>query len=206
MVVHPGAANKSGTLVNALLFHFPEIGKIGPPERPGIVHRLDKDTSGVLVVARTKIAYSWLQNKFKAREVEKHYLGLVRGRILHKQGKLTWPIGRHAREGNRMSIKTKKPRAAETHYQVKEIFNDFSFLEIKPITGRMHQIRVHLASAGHPIAGDTIYGRQKIKDVCPRLFLHAGYMAFTHPTTKIRMEFRSPLPPDLCFFLDKIRK
>lgn len=205
VVVHPGAGHQKHTLVNRLLHHFPEIGEIGPAERPGIVHRLDKETSGLMVVARSPKAYAELQRQFREREVEKLYLGLVWGKILHNQGRITWPIGRHARHGDRISIKTKQPRDAETLYQTLEVISDKSYLEIKPITGRMHQIRVHLAAAGHPLVGDDLYGRRKTKLTCPRLFLHAIRLTFSHPITRDKLEYHSPLPQELEEFLTKVR-
>ena len=206
MVVHPGAGNRKHTLVNALLYHFPEIKEIGPKERPGIVHRLDKETSGLMVVARTADAYSQLQRQFKSREVEKHYLGLVWGRLPSKEGKISLPIGRHIKHGQRISVKTRKPREAETRFSVVEEYENFSLLEIKPITGRTHQIRVHLAASGHPLLGDSRYGRKKTKTRLVRLFLHASFLSFIHPSTEKRVEFFSPLPQDLKDFLEKLKR
>jgi len=205
MVVHPGAGNRRGTLVNALIFHFPQLKSVGPEERPGIVHRLDKETSGVMVVAKTFEAYKALQQQFKRREVKKVYLGLVWGRMAEKQGKIHWALGRHVKHGEKISVKTKKPRSAETHYCVQEEIGDFTLLEIRPITGRTHQIRVHLAASGHPLVGDARYGRRKSKTKCPRLFLHASCLSFLHPVRQERMEFTSPMPEDLKEFLEAIK-
>lgn len=206
LVVHPGAGSRQSTLVNALLFHFPDIERVGPEDRPGIVHRLDKETSGLIVVARTLKSFSELQRQFKAREVEKLYQGLVWGKISKPEGRINWAIGRHVRHGERMSIKTKKPREAVTLYTVLKKFKEFTLLEIKPITGRTHQIRVHFSAAGHPIVGDTRYGRRKTKILCPRLFLHAFRLAFFHPESNEKVEFSSPLPDDLKNFLLKIEE
>lgn len=205
MIVHPGAGVREGTMVNALLHYFPGIEGIGPWERPGIVHRLDKETSGVMVVAKSLKAYKSLQQQFKERVVEKVYTGLVFGRMPQKEGKLTWPIGRHPKHGERISVKTRKPRAAETYYTVKKEFNEYTLLQIRPITGRTHQIRVHLAAAGHPVIGDSRYGRLKTKHNCPRLFLHSSYLAFVHPDSGIRMEFSVPLSEDLSHYLQRLR-
>jgi len=205
MVVHPGAGTRRHTLVNALLYHFPEIKEVGPEERPGIVHRLDKETSGLMVIARTQEAYSELQRQFKKREVKKRYLGLVWGRFPEKKGKISLPIGRHIKHGERISVKTRKPREAETDYSVLKEYKDFSLLEIKPITGRTHQIRVHMAASGHPLVGDSRYGRRKSKTFLPRLFLHASFLSFIHPETGKRIEFFSSLPGDLKDFLDKLK-
>ena len=204
MVVHPGAGRQTNTLANALLFRFPEIEGIGPEEKPGIIHRLDKETSGVILVARTKMAYQELQRQFKAREVEKLYIGLVWGKMPQEEGKITWAIGRHTRHGERMSVKTNKPRIAETRYRVKKLFREFTLLEIRPITGRTHQIRVHLAASGHPVAGDLRYGRKKGTSGCPRLFLHAHLLTVTHPSSGERVSFQSPLPFDLTQFLEEV--
>jgi 23S rRNA pseudouridine1911/1915/1917 synthase len=196
LIVHPGAGVESGTLVNALLHHFPGIGRIGHPERPGIVHRLDKETSGVMVIARTDKAYSELKRQFKAREVEKVYLGLVRGHVQVTEGRIDWALGRHPRLRQRISIRTKKPKAALTLYSVKKTFQDFTLLEIKPVTGRTHQIRVHFAASGHPIVGDARYGGKSAAHRQQRLFLHAWHIVFTHPVTKTLLEFYAPLPPE----------
>jgi 23S rRNA pseudouridine1911/1915/1917 synthase len=204
IIVHPGTGNAHPTLVGGLLFCYPEIGKVGPAERPGIVHRLDKETSGLMVVARTVNAYRSLQRQFRERQVDKSYLGLVWGEISQSEGRFTWAIGRHRKHGERMSIKTKKPRSAETHFKVMRKYREFTLLEIKPITGRTHQIRVHFAASGHPVVGDSRYGRKKEKVRSPRLFLHAYRLAFFHPRTGRMMEFFSPLPKDLEEFLQKI--
>ena len=203
-VVHPGAGHTKHTLVSALLYHIPELEGVGPKERPGIVHRLDKDTSGLMVVAKTCPAYVELQRQFKAREVNKVYLGLVWGCLPQKSGRITWPIGRHAKHGERMSVKTKKPREAETLFEVLKHLDEWTLLEIKPLTGRTHQIRVHLAASGHPLAGDTRYGRRQTKVRIPRLFLHAHRLSFSHPETGEKVEFCSPLAPDLAAFIETI--
>lgn len=206
MVVHPGAGNKRHTLVHTLLYHFPDIKMVGPEERPGIVHRLDKETSGVMVVAKNLKAYKELQRQFKVREVEKFYVGLVWGKMSRHEGKISWAVGRHKKHGEKMSIKTRKPRSAETLYTVQKEYGEFTLLEIKPTTGRTHQIRVHLSASGHPVVGDNRYGGRKSKISCPRLFLHAQRLVFFHPETKERVEFSSRLPQDLRDFLDNIDK
>jgi len=203
LVVHPGAGVTNGTLVNALLYHFPRIEKIGHWERPGIVHRLDKETSGVMVVARSLPAYTELKRQFKAREVEKIYLGLVWGELQTMSGKIDWAIGRHPRYRQRISVRTKKPREALTYYSVKKVLKEFTLLEIRPVTGRTHQIRVHFAAAGHPIVGDGRYGGQDKAKRFTRLFLHAWHLVFAHPVTKILVEFYAPIPKE---FQDIIRQ
>lgn len=206
LVVHPGAGTSTHTLVNALLYHCPSLRGVGDVERPGIVHRLDKETSGVLVVAKTQMTHEELQRQFKAREVEKLYLGLVWGKMPEKTGQFTWAIGRHEKQRQRISIRTKKPKAAETHFTVRQEWDEFSLLEIRPLTGRTHQIRVHFAASGHPIVGDTRYGRKKTKLQMSRLFLHAHQLAFVHPGSKKRVEFSSPLPQELTEFLEKLSR
>lgn len=202
MVVHPGVGVRRGTLVNALLHHFPDLSKIGPEERPGIVHRLDKETSGVMVVARSLKAFRSLQGQFVQKHVEKLYLGLVWGKMAQQKGNITWPVGRHPKHGERISVKTKKPHTAETRYSVLKEYGKSTLLEVQPITGRTHQIRVHLAASGHPIVGDSRYGRRKRKIRSPRLFLHAFSLKFIHPEKGEKVEFSSPLPPDLKNYLD----
>jgi 23S rRNA pseudouridine1911/1915/1917 synthase len=197
LVVHPGAGNASGTLANALLHRFPEVASVGPPERPGIVHRLDKETSGVMVAARSARAYDSLVGQFKRKEVWKTYLGLVRGRISSPEGRISWAIGRHATDGKRISVRSRNPKDAETRFKVLETFRDSTLLEIRPMTGRTHQIRVHLAAAGHPVVGDRLYGGTKGGKEARRLFLHAHIISFVHPGTGKRLEFISPLPPEL---------
>jgi 23S rRNA pseudouridine1911/1915/1917 synthase len=197
LVVHPGAGNQAGTLANALVCHFPEVAAVGPPDRPGIVHRLDKETSGVMVVARTQRAYESLLRQFKRRDVWKTYLGLAEGKISAPEGRITWPLGRHAREGKKISVRSRHPKPAETFFTVLRAFKDSTLLEIRPVTGRTHQIRVHMAAAGHPIAGDSLYGRKKKGVKVPRLFLHAHTLSFIHPASGERLTFASELPPDL---------
>jgi len=205
LVVHPGAGTRRGTLVNALLHHFPEIKGLGDEERPGIVHRLDKDTSGVMVIARSRRAFEELQRQFKAREVKKIYLALVWGRFPATEGRFDWPIGRHVKHGQRMSIKTKTPRAAVTDYRILKESKLYSLLEVRPITGRTHQIRVHFSAAGHALVGDRRYGPiRSPKRLFPRLFLHAQRLSFRHPGTAQPVAFFSPLPDDLASILKSI--
>lgn len=206
IVVHPGSGNRKHTLVHALLHEFPEIAGVGPPERPGIVHRLDKETSGVLVVALNRHAYEDLQRQFRMREISKIYLGLVQGRMPRKEGMIDWDIGRHGKHGDKMSTKTRKPRSAVTQWDVREEMPGFTLLNIRPLTGRTHQIRVHLAAAGRPLIGDTRYGRIKTDIPCPRLFLHAHTLELNHPESGERRIFSAPLPHDLEEYLCRIRE
>lgn len=197
LVVHPGPGHPSGTLVNALLHHFPETAGVGREGKPGLVHRLDQDTSGVMVAARSERAFLELSRQFKARIVWKTYLALAWGRIVATGGKINWPLGRHPVEGKKISIHARHPKRAETFFEVQRTFKDTTLLEVKPVTGRTHQIRVHLAAAGHPIVGDPLYGRKKEPRPFPRIFLHAHTLSFIHPATGERVAYASPLPPDL---------
>ncbi len=197
LVVHPGAGNVAGTLANALVSRYPEIAAVGSEDRPGIVHRLDKETSGVMVAARSARAYDSLVGQFRSKDVWKTYLGLVWGRITAPEGRIDWPIGRHATDGKRVSVRSRHPKDAETFFKVLQTFKDTTLLEIRPTTGRTHQIRVHLAAAGHPVAGDALYGRKKAARKFPRLFLHAHILSFIHPRTGKRLEFAAPLPAEL---------
>ncbi len=201
LVVHPGAGKRGGTLVNAVLYHFPEIKTVGSPQRPGIVHRLDGDTSGVMVVARSNLAYKALQRQFKNREVDKTYIAIAWGRMSQPGGRIEWGIGRHPHDRSRFSIRSRRPKEAVTIFSVLREGKDFSVLEIKPITGRTHQIRVHLAAAGHPIVGDRRYGRKEGSS--RRLFLHARRLAFIHPTKQVWMEFEAPIPPEFKAFWEE---
>ncbi|MCX8160876.1 MAG: RluA family pseudouridine synthase [Candidatus Saccharicenans sp.] len=204
LVVHPGAGVKRGTLVHGLLYLYPEIANVGSAARPGIVHRLDKDTSGVMVVARTQSAYLSLRRQFEERMVDKTYLALALGRFRQKKGMIDLPLGRHVHHRQKISVRTKKPRVAITHYQVLREFKNSTFLALQPVTGRTHQLRVHLSATGHPLAGDTRYGgRSEQKTRYPRLFLHAWKIKLRHPLSGQEMEFESPLPPELEEILQK---
>jgi 23S rRNA pseudouridine1911/1915/1917 synthase len=197
MVVHPGAGREYGTLVNALL----DRGIAGgdDEQRPGIVHRLDRDTSGLLVVARSEDAHRSLQQLVQSRELERGYVALVRGRPRSRRGTIEAPIGRDRRDATRRSLETDEPRDAVTHFELDRLVGSHALLDVRLETGRTHQIRVHLAAIGLPVVGDRIYG---VPD--PRLsrqFLHAGSLAFPHPITGERVEAESALPPDLAEYL-----
>ncbi len=196
LVVHPGAGRSHHTLVQQLLSAFPEIAQVGHPTRPGIVHRLDKDTSGVLVVARTAPAYQWLVRQFAERAVEKIYLALVHGTPDVEHGIIDAPVGRHQTRRTAMAV-VRSGRPAVTHFQVREQWGRFTLLEIRPDTGRTHQIRVHLAAAGLPIAGDSAYGGSADLTELRRLFLHAWSLGFVHPASRQRVTYVAPLPGDL---------
>jgi 23S rRNA pseudouridine1911/1915/1917 synthase len=198
LVVHPGAGHEEGTLASGLLHRFPEIASVGDPMRPGIVHRLDRDTSGLMVVARSARAYDVLVEALAAREIERRYLALAWGRFDAKRGTIDAPIGRSATRRTRMAVR-EAGKEARTGYEVTEQYEHpvCALLECKLETGRTHQIRVHLAAIGHPIVGDGTYGGDRNPLQPGRPFLHAHALALVHPVTGERLEFTDPLPPEL---------
>jgi 23S rRNA pseudouridine1911/1915/1917 synthase len=204
MVVHPAHGNTSGTLVNAALARWPEMRRITGEERAGIVHRLDKDTSGVIVLAKTSAALKSLQEQFKARTVHKRYLALVDGIPSSSSGIISAPIGRDLRQRKRMAV-TRDGRPAETRYHLIEDFKTHALLSVEPLTGRTHQIRVHLAWLGYPITGDRLYGRRRQLLDLPRPFLHATELQVDSPSTGARLCFIAPLPPELEKILSMLR-
>ncbi len=216
LVVHPGAGRDSGTLVNALLHHVRDLSGVGGVLRPGIVHRLDRGTSGLLVVAKDDATHRELARQFASREVEKEYLALVLGVPQRKQGTIAAPIGRDPVQRKRMSVRASRGREARSQYAVVEAFDGAALLRVRIMTGRTHQIRVHLASLGHPVAGDATYGgtrtpssrrsaaRQALRTLV-RPALHAARLAFTHPATGARVAFESPLPADLAGVVAELR-
>jgi 23S rRNA pseudouridine1911/1915/1917 synthase len=199
LVVHPAAGHASGTLVQALAGR--SAG--GDPERPGIVHRLDRDTSGLLVVARTEKAYEGLRALVRRRGLEREYLALVRGRPRSRSGRIEAPIGRDRRDPTRRSLDTDAPKDAVTHFELVEFFDQHALLRVRLETGRTHQIRVHLAAIGLPVVGDPVYGTPE--PGLGRQFLHAARLAFAHPVTGEQVEVVSPLPPDLGAALERAR-
>ena len=223
LVVHPAPGHYSGTLVNALLYHCPDLGGIGGKLRPGIVHRLDKDTSGTLVVAKTASAHEHLAQQFKARKIQKTYLALVYGEMVSEEGTIRLPIGRHPIDRKRMSTTSRKSREAETRWRIYEQFEGMTLLDVRLKTGRTHQIRVHCAALNHPIVGDPVYCPRKLGNYITRHFLgippdiadyihsvkrqmlHAWQLGFTHPQTGETVLFEAPLPPDMEGLLKKLR-
>jgi len=203
LVVHPGAGNATGTLVNGLLARFPGIEAVGDPMRPGIVHRLDRDTSGLLAVARSTAAYEALVEQLATRTVERVYAVLVWGRLSSRRGLIDAPIARSGARRTRMAVRD-AGKAARTEYTVVEEFElpRCSLLECRLETGRTHQIRVHLAAIGHPVVGDGTYGGSRDQIPLPRPFLHAATLGFDHPVTGERLRFEEPLPPELRRVLD----
>ena len=222
LVVHPAPGHGSGTLVNALLYHCPDLKGIGGEIRPGIVHRLDKDTSGTIVIAKNAGAHERLARQFKDRTVQKRYLALVYGELHQDEGMITLPIGRHPVHRKRMSTITRTGRSAETSWRVRERFQGVTLIELTLKTGRTHQIRVHCTSMGHPIVGDKVYSSRKwLKDTArlisgdsssklavlktvPRQMLHAWRLGLTHPHTGEFMTFESPIPEDMEALMERL--
>lgn len=207
LVVHPGAGHRGGTLLNALLAHCPELKDIGDVNRPGLVHRLDKDTSGLLVAAKTTLAHEALVRQFQSRLVEKTYVALVWGRFKAKEGVIEKEIGRHPSTRQKMSVHARRGKVAVTHWRVLQEFGPLTLVELKPKTGRTHQLRVHLAFLGHPVVGDAAYGggaarfkdHPKLKALKPlvtRQLLHAQFLGFIHPRTGEAVALEAPLPED----------
>lgn len=218
MVVHPAAGNYSGTLVNALLFHCKDLSGIGGVLRPGIVHRLDKHTSGLIVAAKSDVAHRGLAAQFKEHLVTKVYKALVHGAV-REEGVVNLSIGRHPVDGKKMSTKSRRGKEAITRWSVVESYGPVTLLDVKIETGRTHQIRVHLNALGHPVVGDSVYGNSKkrIKDLrdtslrtilndVARQALHASRIGFRHPETGRYMEFSSPLPADIAPVCEKLRE
>jgi 23S rRNA pseudouridine1911/1915/1917 synthase len=201
MVVHPAPSHSGATLVDEL---GDLLGGGADPERPGIVHRLDKGTSGLLVVARSDEAHAALQKQVQRREVERIYLALARGRLSSRTGTIDAPIGRASRQRHRMAVSGAASRQARTHFEVLELLSVESYLEVRLETGRTHQIRAHFAAIGHPLAGDTTYGGER-KYGLERQFLHAHRLAFAHPQSGEPMSFSSELPADLASALQAAR-
>jgi 23S rRNA pseudouridine1911/1915/1917 synthase len=216
LVVHPGAGRAAGTLMDALVRTRPDMVGVGEPGRWGIVHRLDRDTSGVMVVAKTILAHATLSAQFKEHSIHRVYLALVRGNPGKDQGVIDAPLGRHAKDRKRISTSTARPRAAMTRWNVRERLGELTLLEVKPQTGRTHQIRVHLSSIGLPVFGDPVYGKtRKTASVSPMLCkaaalmkrqaLHAAILGFIHPRSAQPMEFTSPMPEDMTAVLTAVR-
>jgi 23S rRNA pseudouridine1911/1915/1917 synthase len=209
MVVHAGAGHSTGTLVNALLHHFGTLSSLNGDVRPGIVHRIDKETSGVLVVARTDAAHRALAAQFESRQVEKIYLALVHGRVTPAHGRVTAPITRDPIRRTRMTVKLGIGRSAVTDYTVREELGKYTFLEVRIETGRTHQIRVHMASLRHAIVGDGLYGAPAVIPGLPpfeRFFLHAHRLRFRSPSTADWITVESPLPPEFKLLLEHLRR
>ena len=214
LVVHPAPGHWTGTLVNALLHHFQHSGglsTIGGKERPGLVHRLDKETSGVMVIAKTDQAHRSLANQFKRHTITRAYEGLTWGTLRKSAGRIDLAIGRDTKERKKFSARTARPKESATAYEVLERFGTISsHVVLKPLTGRTHQLRVHLTSIGHPLLGDPTYGGRKVREVgavtVPRVMLHARTLGFTHPITGQALAFSTPLPPDMAAVIQSLRE
>jgi 23S rRNA pseudouridine1911/1915/1917 synthase len=217
LVTHPAPGHRRGTLLNALLYHCPELQEIGEMSRPGLVHRLDKDTSGLLVVAKTALAQESLVRQFQAREVSKKYLALVWGRFKEPEGEIAGEVGRHPTARKKMSAHPRRGKAAVTRWRVVQEFpGPLSLMELEPKTGRTHQLRVQMAALGHPVVGDAVYGggaaRFKghprlagLRPLVHRQLLHAAHLGFAHPRSGEAVAFVAPVPEDFQMVLDKIK-
>ncbi len=226
LVVHQAPGHYSGTLVNALLYHFPELINVDGELRPGIVHRLDKDTSGVLIVAKDAVSKAHLLKQFQSRMIKKQYQALVYGEVASDSGVIKLAIGRHPVDRKRMSALSRKGREAETGWRVRERFKGVTLLDLDLRTGRTHQIRVHLTAINHPIVGDPVYGARKGKrlfhgladspeartdlseqiKVVKRQMLHAWRIRFRHPASERLMSFKAPIPPDMNALIEEMRR
>jgi 23S rRNA pseudouridine1911/1915/1917 synthase len=209
LVVHPAFGHESGTLVNAIMYHCPEVLSIGGERRPGIVHRLDKDTSGLIIIAKNDPALRHLQDQFKARTVDKNYLALVDGQIRPPQALIDAPIGRDPKQRKQMAVITGSTSAtskpAQTRFETVELFEDHTLVKCQLLTGRTHQIRVHLAYIGFPIVGDEVYGWKKPSLKLGRHFLHAAELKFNRPSDNQELSFTAALPPELERALTQLR-
>lgn len=207
MVVHPSPGHNRGTLVNAALGHIPFLEGIGGVERPGIIHRLDKDTSGLILIAKNDRAHRWFQNQFRNRSVEKVYLALVDGKPPTPKGRVEAPIGRNTTHRKLMAVVPfEKGREAVSEYRTVENFQKHTLLEVHPLTGRTHQIRVHMAFLGCPVAGDVVYGRRSPTVDINRQFLHALRLKINLPGETSASTFEAPLPTELISLLERLRK
>lgn len=212
MVIYPATGHSSGTLMNALASHCNKLASVGAPLRPGIVHRLDKDTSGLIIIAKDDAAYHSLVEKFKNKEIEKEYMALLYGTPKTLKGEINAPIGRSISDRKRMSTKTKNAKEAVTLYEVKSSFRAASLVKVKIITGRTHQIRVHFTFTGHPVLGDRTYGKKTVLKLGPitlkfsRQMLHAYSLKFTHPITEEPLEFTSPMPEDMEKAIEELKQ
>lgn len=207
MVVHPAAGHDTGTLVHAVLAHAPELEGVGGEKRPGVVHRLDKDTSGLILLAKNDRSYRFLQKQFRLRRVEKTYLTLVDGKPPTPTGRVEAPIGRDVRQRKRMAIVShQKGREAISEYLTLEVFPKHIYLQVHPVTGRTHQIRLHMAFMGCPVVGDTTYGRRRATIPIKRQFLHAARLTILLPGEQDARTFEAPLPQDLASVLEELRQ
>lgn len=207
MVVHPGAGHMDGTLVNALLYHCKDsLSSINGVMRPGIVHRIDKDTTGLLIICKNDKAHNCIAEQLKVHSITRRYHAIVWNNLSEDEGKIDAPIGRHPIDRKRMAVNYKNGKSAVTHYKVLERFGKYTYIECTLETGRTHQIRVHMTSIGHPLIGDTVYGSDRQPFKTQGQVLHAKVFGFVHPTTGKYMEFETPLPEYFEAILEKLRK
>ncbi len=206
MVVHPACGNTTGTLVNAILHKCDSLSGINGVLRPGIVHRIDKDTTGILVIAKNDNAHIKLSEQLKEHTMKRNYLALVYGVLKSLRGTIDAPIGRHRTDRKRFAVVPGKGKRAVTHYDVIEFFDGYTLIKASLETGRTHQIRVHMSHIGHPLVGDELYGPKKPKIKAERQMLHAETLGFIHPVTENYIEFNSPLPEDFKMLLSKLTK
>ncbi|KRE35136.1 RNA pseudouridine synthase [Paenibacillus sp. Soil522] len=204
MVVHPAPGHSSGTLVNALMYHCKDLSGINGLIRPGIVHRIDKDTTGLLMAAKNDLAHISLAEQLKEHTVTRKYIALVHGNLPHEQGTIDAPIGRDLNDRKLFAVTDRNSRHAVTHFHVLERLGDYTVVELQLETGRTHQIRVHMKYIGHPLAGDPVYGRNKTVALKGQA-LHAALLGFTHPRSGERLEFEMPLPADFEYVLSSLR-
>lgn len=197
MVVHPAHGNYNGTLVNALMFHIKDLSSINGVIRPGIVHRLDKDTSGIIVVAKNDVAHIKLSEMFKEKELEKTYICICKGNFKEKEGRIENLIGRHLKDRKKMAVVEENGRVAVSNYEVLQEIKGFSLVKVRIETGRTHQIRVHMRFLNHPILGDSVYGNTTEKEIAKRQMLHAYNLKLNHPITGVEMDIFAPLPKDM---------
>jgi 23S rRNA pseudouridine1911/1915/1917 synthase len=212
MVVYPAVGNRSGTLINALAFKCKKLSPVGAPLRPGIVHRLDKGTSGIMVIAKDNITHYDLVDQFREREIEKQYIAIVFGNLKDDKGEIKKPIGRSSSNRKKMSTKARRTKEAITQYEVVERFGYATLVRVRILTGRTHQIRVHFASIGHSVLGDSLYGKKVMLETgdgiikFDRQMLHASILKLKHPVTGEHQEFTAPMPEDMQEALDKMKK
>jgi 23S rRNA pseudouridine1911/1915/1917 synthase len=212
IVMYPAYGHRDGSLMNAIAYTSDRLASVGGPLRPGVVHRLDKDTSGVVVVALDDKAYYGLVEQFKKRLIKKEYLAIVHGLMKEESGEINRPIGRSASHRKKFSIRTRSPKEAKTYWNVVDRFKDATLLRIRLTTGRTHQIRVHLSSIGHPVLGDSLYGRKTTITInnkrirIPRQMLHAESLSFVHPVTEQVFEFHTSIPEDMQEIIEVLRQ
>ncbi|MCI3921058.1 RluA family pseudouridine synthase [Paenibacillus sp. TRM 82003] len=206
MVVHPALGHPNGTLVNALMFHCKDLSGINGEIRPGIVHRIDKDTSGLLMAAKNDKAHASLSAQLKEHSVTRRYVAIVHGVLAHDQGTVDAPIGRDPQDRKLFTVTEKGAKHAVTHFAIMERFPEYTVLDLMLETGRTHQIRVHMKFIGHPLVGDPVYGRSKGRTMdVPGQALHAAALGFTHPRTGERLTFEAPIPDDMQTFIEQLR-